>query len=98
MCNLRWLWYLPLFVLAPAAFAAADTLDRTVLPVPEPKRPMYTELDARKIKAPLHFEVKAPKGAPNVVIVLLPRPATQFGCRHQAARPGQGDDPLRLCL
>ncbi|MGH8432437.1 MAG: sulfatase-like hydrolase/transferase, partial [Solimonas sp.] len=30
-----------------------------------------TELDARKAKAPPRFEVKAPKGAPNVVIVLI---------------------------
>ena len=27
-------------------------LDRTVLPIPEPKRPLYKELDARNIKAP----------------------------------------------
>jgi arylsulfatase len=50
---------------------AADTLNRTVLPIPEPKRPTYTELDARDAKAPPRFEVKAPKGAPNVVIVLI---------------------------
>ena len=46
-------------------------LDRTVLPIPEPKRPLYKELDARKVKAPPHFAVKAPAGAPNVVIVLI---------------------------
>ena len=50
---------------------AQETLDRTVLPIAEPKRPTYTELDARKAKAPARFEVKAPKGAPNVVIVLI---------------------------
>ena len=27
--------------------AAADTLDRTVLPIPEPKRAIYKALDAR---------------------------------------------------
>ena len=48
-----------------------DALDRTVLPVPEPKPPVITELDARKVKAPPLFKVTAPKGAPNVVIVLL---------------------------
>ena len=46
-------------------------LDRTVLPIAEPKRPAYTEIDAHKAKMPPHFEVKAPKGAPNVVIVLI---------------------------
>ncbi len=45
--------------------------DRTVLPIPEPKRPFYKELDARKVKPPPRFEVKAPAGAPNVVIVLI---------------------------
>ena len=54
-----------------ATGAAAQTLDRTVLPLPEPKRPLYNELDARKAKMPAPFEVKAPKGAPNVVIVLI---------------------------
>jgi len=51
--------------------AAAGGIDRTHLPVAEPKPRTYTELDARKAKAPARFEVKAPKGAPNVVIVLI---------------------------
>ena len=46
-------------------------LDRTVLPAPEPKPPTITELDARNVKPPPRFEVKAPRGAPNVVVVLL---------------------------
>ena len=45
--------------------------DRTVLPIPEPAYPQITEIDARKAKAPPQFQVKAPKGAPNVVIVLI---------------------------
>ena len=49
----------------------AQQINRTVLPVPEPKPPTITELDARDAKAPPRFEVKAPKGAPNVVVVLL---------------------------
>jgi arylsulfatase A-like enzyme len=49
----------------------AETLDRTVLPIPEPKPPVYTELDARNVKPPPRFEVKSPEGAPNVVIVLI---------------------------
>jgi arylsulfatase len=51
--------------------ASAGELDRTVLPIQEPPRPTYSELDVRKVKAPERFEVRAPKGAPNVVIVLI---------------------------
>ena len=57
--------------MAATTASAQDKLDRTMLPIAEPKRPTYTELDARKVKAPARFEVKAPKGAPNVVIVLI---------------------------
>jgi len=52
--------------------AAAETsMDRTTLPIPEPKRPLYTELDARNAKMPPKFEVKAPAEAPNVIIILI---------------------------
>jgi len=51
--------------------AKSDGLDRTVLPIPEPKRPTYKELDARNVKPPERWEVKAPEGAPNVVVVLI---------------------------
>ncbi|MGZ8245645.1 arylsulfatase [Methylomagnum sp.] len=54
-----------------ASLAGADTLNRTVLPIPEPKYPPIKELDARNAKAPPRFEVKAPAGAPNVVVVLI---------------------------
>ena len=50
---------------------AADSLDRTSLPIPEPKPESITTLDARDAKAPPRFQVKAPEGAPNVVIVLI---------------------------
>jgi len=49
----------------------ADGLDRTSLPIAEPKYAAITELDALNVKAPPIFEVKAPKGAPNVVVILL---------------------------
>ena len=39
--------------------------DRTVLPIPEPKLPPITTLDARNAKAPPRFEVKAPAKAPE---------------------------------
>jgi arylsulfatase A-like enzyme len=59
-------------VIATAVSSAAFAeLDRTSLPIQEPKRPTYSELDARDVKAPPRFEVKAPAGAPNVVIVLI---------------------------
>jgi len=65
-----------LAVVMPAATTAvnvqaADKLDRTVLPIQEPKRQAITTFDARKVTAPPRFEVKAPTGAPNVVIVLI---------------------------
>jgi len=70
----------PASAAAPAAPAAAGApssapvpavLDRTVLPIPEPTYPHETELDARKATPPPRFEVKAPQGAPNVLIVLI---------------------------
>ncbi|MCG6922441.1 MAG: sulfatase-like hydrolase/transferase, partial [Acidobacteria bacterium] len=51
--------------------SAQQQLDRTVLPIQEPDPPTYSELDVRNVKTPPRFEVRAPKGAPNVVIVLI---------------------------
>jgi len=50
---------------------SSGELDRTFLPIKEPIRQTYTELDARDATAPPRFEVKAPKGAPNVLIILI---------------------------
>ena len=70
--NLLWLGLLTAAFITPlSAQSATDPLDRTVLPIEEPERPVYKELDARNVTAPPHFEVKAPAGAPNVVIVLI---------------------------
>jgi arylsulfatase len=55
--------------MAPAVAQAVP--DRTVLPIPEPQYPHSTVLDARNATPPPRFEVKAPAGAPNVLIVLL---------------------------
>jgi arylsulfatase len=53
----------------------ADTgpyvLDRTHLPIKEPVRPKFSELDVRNVETPPRFEVTAPAKAPNVVIVLI---------------------------
>lgn len=51
--------------------SAQTTFDRTELPIREPKRPLYTELDVRDAKPPPRFEIKAPENAPNVIIILL---------------------------
>jgi arylsulfatase len=87
--NHKMLQYLLSFVMA--AFFAADALgqakgepDRTVLPIAEPTYAPITELDARKAKPPPRFEVKAPKGAPNVVIVLI----DDIGFGHSSAFGG----------
>jgi arylsulfatase A-like enzyme len=59
--------------LACAALAVKPgmALDRTVLPIPEPPRPVYTELDVRNATPPPPFHVTAPAGAPNVLLVLV---------------------------
>ncbi len=49
----------------------AYKLDRTKLPIAEPDYPRSTVLDARDTKPPPRFEIKAPAGAPNVLIVLV---------------------------
>ncbi len=51
--------------------AAAVQLDRTILPIQVPERPTYEELDVRNAVPPPRFEVTAPDGAPNVVIILI---------------------------
>jgi arylsulfatase len=43
----------------------------SVLPIPEPTYPHITEIDARKATPPPRFEVKAPTGAPNVLLILI---------------------------
>lgn len=53
------------------ACSVQETFDRMVLPIQEPERLTYSELDVRNVEIPPLFEVKAPKKAPNVVIVLI---------------------------
>lgn len=66
---------LVLFTVLGAASAYAQSpagsLDRTVLPIAEPEPPTYTELDVRNTQPPPRFEVNAPEGAPNVIIILI---------------------------
>jgi arylsulfatase len=51
--------------------SAADPLERSVLPIPEPTPATYSELDARNVQPPPRFEIKAPEEAPNVLIILI---------------------------
>ncbi len=54
------------------AFSAEqEKVDRTTLPITEPTYPHSTILDARNATPPPAFRVKAPKNAPNVLIVLI---------------------------
>jgi arylsulfatase A-like enzyme len=60
------------FACMSAMVRAQDTpVDRTTLPLAEPSYPPITELDVRKATPPPRFEVKAPDGAPNVLVILL---------------------------
>ncbi|MGY8769905.1 MAG: arylsulfatase [Pirellulales bacterium] len=65
------------------AASAQQKLNRTILPIVPPKYKAVTEVDARKATPPPRFEIKAPKDAPNVVIVLIDDigfgTATSFG-------------------
>lgn len=72
------------FIVAAISSPAAESLDRTVLPIHEPASKPITTLDARDAKAPPRFEVKAPLGAPNVVIVLI----DDIGFGHSSAFGG----------
>jgi arylsulfatase A-like enzyme len=77
-----------------SASLAQDGLDRTHLPIAEPKVVPITELDARKATAPPRFEVKAPKGAPNVLIVLI----DDMGFGHSSAFGGPCNMPTMELL
>lgn len=50
---------------------ANEGMNRTVLPIVEPARTKYTELDVRNAVPPERFQVKAPQSAPNVLVVLI---------------------------
>lgn len=84
-----------------AATAGAQTMiDRTALPVPEPKPPHSTVLDIRNATPPPRFEVKAPAGAPNVLIILLDdmgfsQPGTFGGPIHMPTLQRLADQGLR---
>jgi arylsulfatase A-like enzyme len=51
--------------------AGTYKMDRTILPIHPPTSEPITEMDARNVEKPDIFEVKAPEGAPNIVIVMI---------------------------
>lgn len=51
--------------------SAQPSLDRTVLPIPEPQRQPIVEVDVRMATPPPRFQVTAPANAPNVLLILL---------------------------
>lgn len=58
-----------------------------VLPIQPPAQPPITEMDWRKVKPPERFVVKPPKGAPNVLVILMDQagysdPSTMGGPIH----------------
>ena len=55
------------------AASAAQTADpdRTILPIPEPARQPSNVVDVRNATPPERFNVTAPQGAPNVLLVLI---------------------------
>ncbi len=85
---------------ACALTAFAQTPDRTKLPVHEPQYPHSTILDVRNATPPPRFEIKAPPGAPNVLIVLLDdmgfaQSSAFGGPAHMPTAESLADDGLR---
>ena len=64
-------WWLGISFVAAGVGAQAFEMDSTHLPIAEPDAPKFKELDVRGVEAPPLFSVKAPEGAPNVIIVLI---------------------------
>jgi arylsulfatase len=74
--------------LSGVAGSAAGGMDRTVLPIVGPEPAVIETVDARDARAPERFEVRAPEGAPNVVVVLI----DDIGFGHSSAFGG----PIRM--
>jgi arylsulfatase A-like enzyme len=54
----------------PASTTAYE-MNRRILPIEGPSVPIITTEDARQAERPAPWEVKAPEGAPNVVLVMI---------------------------
>jgi arylsulfatase len=53
------------------SLAGEYEMDRTILPIQPPETEAITEMDARNVEKPDPFEIKAPEGSPNIVIVMI---------------------------
>jgi arylsulfatase A-like enzyme len=90
-----------LLAIGPVTAKAQDsTIDRTILPIPEPKYSPITELDARNATPPPRFQVTAPAGAPNILIILLDdmgfgQPSTFGGPIHMPTLDQLANNGLR---
>ena len=60
-----------LIVMFRVTDAAATDIDRSRLPIPQPAPAPVTALLPEDVELPTPWEVRAPEGAPNIVIVLL---------------------------
>lgn len=56
---------------APSDVIVPSEADRLELPMAGPKPPVITTLDAANVAKLPRFEVRAPQGAPNVVVIML---------------------------
>jgi arylsulfatase A-like enzyme len=88
------------FVAALNISAHGQQLDRTTLPIAQPGYPPIRQLDARYATPPPRFEVKAPKGAPNVLVILLDdmgfgQPSTFGGPIHMPTLDRLANEGLR---
>ena len=61
----------PVSAQAPAPAKVIYPTDRTILPIAPPKIVNSSIMDANDTQPPARFEVKAPDGAPNVLIILI---------------------------
>ena len=60
-----------LLTITIVANAQTKELDRTILPIPHPESTLITEPDVRKAKMPARIDLTAPKGAPNVLVIMI---------------------------
>jgi arylsulfatase A-like enzyme len=61
----------PVAAQQPAPAKVVYPTDRTVLPIAPPKIPNSSVMDANDAQVPARFEIRAPDGAPNVLIILI---------------------------
>ncbi|MGL5656412.1 MAG: arylsulfatase [Fusobacteriaceae bacterium] len=72
--------------LAPPKVQERQNLDRNILPIPDEARIKTKTVDIRDVKklSPIVSDVEAPKGAPNVLVILL----DDFGYGHSTTYGG----------